>query len=59
MTADVGSTLCNCLGARVAGLDTLLFLPEVLVSSPDAKDQVWKPPREIRVYIKLGFPQPI
>jgi hypothetical protein len=52
MNADVGSTLRNCL-------ITLLFLFEVLVASLDARDQVRMLPREIRVYVKLGFPEPI
>jgi hypothetical protein len=33
MTADSGSTLCNCQDARVASPDALQFLPEVASSN--------------------------
>jgi hypothetical protein len=59
MAADIGSTLRNCSDTSVTGLDTLMFLPKVLVAGPDARDEVQTPPREIRVYVKLGFLKPI
>jgi len=56
MTANVGSTLRN---ARIAGPNTLLFLPEVLVIGPNARNHVRMPPKEIQVYVKLGISTPI
>jgi len=52
MTADSRSTLCNRPDARVAGLNTLQFLPEVLVAGPNAA-------YEIGVWVELGFLMPI
>jgi hypothetical protein len=40
MTADSRSTLCNRPDARVAGLNTLQFLPEVLVAGPNAAYEI-------------------
>jgi limonene-1,2-epoxide hydrolase len=55
MTTDGGTILCNRLDTRVANSDALQYFMKMQMQSPDARSQVRMLPREIRIWVELGF----